>query len=348
VTASTEAESQSHAGSGTPSLLRFGILGTARIADKLAAAIHAADGASLDVIGSRDATRAAEWAESHHVPRSAGDYRRVIDDPEIDAVYIPLPNAMHHEWTIAAAEAGKHVLCEKPLGLDAGQAREMAAACREHSVQLMDGVMWVHHPRTDDMHARLQEGAIGEIRRITSAFTFHFDEIPGYDIRLDPKMGGGSLGDLGWYCCRATLWAFGDLPRRVFAAARMFRDVDMNLSGLMWYDHDRMASFDCGFDVELRKWFEVAGTGGSLVCDDFLRPWNADRPRFWIHNRNGLVGEFVSKAPIQEVAMVEHFAHAAASGDLRDDWVDDAVATQVLCDALAASARNEQVVELDV
>ncbi len=327
--------------------LRFGILGTARIAEKVAAAIQAADGASLDVIASRDADRAREWAHGHQVPRSVGDYRRVIDDPEIDAVYIPLPNSMHHAWTLAAAEAGKHVLCEKPLGINAQQARDMAAACREHQVQLMDGVMWIHHPRTIAMKEQLTSGTLGELRRVTSAFTFRFDEVPDYDIRLDPKTGGGSLGDLGWYCCRATLWAFDDLPTRVFATARMFRDVDMNLSALLWYDNQRMATFDCGFDTELRKWFEVAGTRSSLVCDDFLSPWDVNKPRFWIHDRNGLQGEHLAPTPIQEVVMIENFVQAVASGKIREDWIDDAVATQTMCDALARSARIEQVVELD-
>jgi len=327
--------------------LRFGILGTARIAEKVAAAIQAADGASLDVIASRDADRAREWAQGHQVPRSVGDYRRVIDDPEIDAVYIPLPNSMHHAWTLAAAEAGKHVLCEKPLGINAQQARDMAAACREHQVQLMDGVMWVHHPRTIAMKEQITSGTLGELRRVTSAFTFRFDEVPDYDIRLDPETGGGSLGDLGWYCCRATHWAFDDLPTRVFATARMFRDVDMNLSALLWYDDQRMASFDCGFDTELRKWFEVAGTRSSLVCDDFLSPWDVNKPRFWVHDRNGLKGEHLAPTPIQEVVMIENFAQAVASGEIREDWIDDAVATQAMCDALARSARIEQVVELD-
>ena len=326
--------------------VRFGILGTARIATKLVSAIQQASGARLSVVASRDPERARQWAQAEGVPLGVEGYQRVLDDPDIDAVYIPLPNAMHHEWTLAAAEAGKHVLCEKPLGVNVSQAEEMAAACREHGVQLMDGVMWVHHPRAQAMKEQLVSGPLGELRRVTSAFTFRFDEIPDYDIRLDPLMGGGSLGDLGWYCCRATLWAFDTLPHRVFAAARYFRDVDMNLSALLWYDDQRMASFDCGFDVELRKWFEVAGTTGSLVCDDFLRPWDQARPRFWTHDRNGLIAQHTADAPIQEVVMVENFCQAVRSGTLREDWVADAVATQRMCDALQRSAREEKVVEL--
>jgi len=225
----------------------------------------------------------------------------------------------------------------------------MAAAAREHQVQLMDGVMWVHHPRADAMKERLSDGTLGELRRVTSAFTFHYDEIPDYDIRLDPQTAGGSLGDLGWYCCRAALWAFDQLPDRVFATARMFRDVDINLSAILWYDQQRMASFDCGFDTELRKWFEVAGTKASLVCDDFLRPWDQRKPRFWIHDRNGLKGEHVVQTTgtaTQEVLMIENFAEAVGRGELRDDWIDDALRTQTMCDALARSAQQEQVIEL--
>ncbi|GIS61288.1 MAG: hypothetical protein CM1200mP2_35130 [Planctomycetaceae bacterium] len=182
-------------------------------------------------------------------------------------------------------------------------------------------------------------GAIGELRRVTPAFTFRFDEIPDYDIRLDPDTAGGSLGDLGWYCCRATLWAFDALPTRVFASARMFRGVDMNLSALCGTTTSEWPLLTVGLTSSWGKWFEVAGTAGSLVCDDFLKPWDRDKPRFWIHDRNGLVGEHLAPTPIQEVTMVENFCRAVTSGELRQDWIDDAVATQTMCDALARSAH---------
>lgn len=326
--------------------VRWGILGTARIATKVSAAIRQAANAELTVIASRDARRAADWGREHEVLRSEGSYQAVLEDPEIDAVYIPLPNSMHREWTVRAAEAGKHVLCEKPLGLDTAEALEMADACRAHGVQLMDGVMWVHHPRADQMKRVLDDGSLGRVRRATSAFTFCFDEIPEYDIRLDPRMGGGSLGDLGWYCCRAALWAFDTLPQRVFATARYFRGVDMNLTAVLWYDDERMASFDCGFDTELRKWMEIAGTSGSLICDDFLRPWDESRPRFWTHDRNGTVAEHVSEAPNQEVAMIEAFGRIVQSGQPAPHWTQQAVDTQRMCEALARSAQEEQIVEV--
>lgn len=327
--------------------VRWGILGTARIAaKKVAPAIHRADGAELSAVASRSAERAAEWAKEHGAVRSYGSYAELLDDPDIDAVYIPLPPALHHEWTIHAAQKGKHVLCEKPLALNAQQAEEMAAACREHNVQLMDGVMWLHHPRAEEMQRPIQDGTLGELRRVTSAFTFHWDVVPEDDLRLSRELGGGSLGDLGWYCVGAALWAFGKLPTHVYGAARFYRDVDLNFSGLLWFAGNRIASFDSGFDVGMRKWLEVAGTKASLVCDDFTRPWDEGRPRFWLHDAGGKMAEHVSSHRLIEVCMIEAFCRIVTSGRLDEHWPTIAVDTQRVCDALDRSARTGTVVTL--
>jgi predicted dehydrogenase len=269
-----------------------------------------------------------------------------LDDAEIDAVYIPLPPALHHEWTILAAERGKHVLCEKPLALNYSQAREMADACRQHDVQLMDGVMWVHHPRTIQMQRFVRDGTLGIVRRATAAFTFNWDEVPEKNIRLQKSLGGGSLLDLGWYCVGAILWAFGSLPERVFATARDYNGVDLNFSALLWYEGRRMASFDCGFDLGMRKWFEVAGTQGSLVCDDFTLPWHADNARFWVNNTTGHSNENVVSAPRQEVLMIERFTEIVRGGRRDDSWPRKSLDVQQVCDALAESARSEKIVEI--
>ncbi len=326
--------------------VRWGVLGTARIATKVGAAIRRARGSELAAIASRSNEKAVSWANEHGAARSHASYDALLNDPNVDAIYIPLPPTLHAEWTIKTARQGKHVLCEKPLAMNVSEAQEMAAACREHNVQLMDGVMWAHHPRADDMLGPIQNGTLGELRRMTSTFTLHWDEIPENDLRLQRELGGGSLLDLGWYCVHATLWAFGELPLRVYATARYYRDVDMNFSGLMWFDHQRMASFDSGFDVAMRKWFEVAGTNASLICDDFSRPWNEERPRFWLHDAAGKMSEHVSDCPPQEVRMIENFCEIVRSGKLNDRWPNDAIATQRVCDALDQSARRGEVVEL--
>lgn len=354
--------------------VRWGVMGTARIATRVTNAIHAVEGAEATAIASRSAERAAAWAAEHNVQRSYGEYQALLDDPELDAIYIPLPPSMHHEWTIRAAEAGKHVLCEKPIAVTTAEAEEMAAACREHNVQFMDGVMWVHHPRAAAMLNAIRDESFGKLRRITSGFSFQMetwlqnsvpfakqiqteascdntpittlDDAKPNELRLQRELGGGCLGDLGWYNVRATLWAFGGLPQRVFGTARYRYHVDLNFSGLMWYDNDRIASFDCGFDQTWRKWFEVIGTGGSLVCDDFVAPWDPEHPRFWIHDTSGKPCEHSAEPQIQEQCMIEDFCEIVRSGNLDDRWPNDAIANQRVIEALDKSARTEQVVEI--
>jgi len=326
--------------------IRWGILGTARIAEKIAVAIRQSTGGVLQAIGSRDVARAARWQAKHDVVQAHGSYQEVLDNPEVDAVYIPLPPSMHREWTIRAAERGKHVLCEKPLALSAAEGEEMLAACRENDVQLMDGVMWLHHPRAAAMRAILQEGTLGELRRVTSAFTLRWEKLPEGEFRLDRKLGGGSLLDLGWYCCGAALWAFQELPQRVLGHARFHDETDLSFSGTMWFSENRVASFDCGFETVLRRWLEIAGTTGSLVCDDFVRPAKQDRPRFWTHDSTGASREHVTSPPIQEVCMIDHFQRIVRSGARDDTWPRISLQTQRVCDALDSSARSGRIVEL--
>ena len=347
--------------------IRWGILSTARIATKVADAIHATDGAEVTAVASRTSDRAAQWAAKHNVQRFYDDYQSLLTDEELDAIYIPLPPSMHAEWTIRCAEAGKHVLCEKPLAMNVSEAEEMAAACRENNVQLMDAVMWVHHPRATDMLKPIKDGSLGELRRVTTAFSFDIEpylttkpphmaidsetgqatveSVKQHELRFSKELGGGSLLDLGWYNVRVALWALSDLPRRVFAVARYRNDVDMNMNAMMWYDDERVVSFDCGYDMAHRKWFEVAGHVGSVVCDDFLVPWDLERPRFWRHE--GVTStEHVSASAVQEQCMVENLCNVIRSGELNTSWPQITVANQRVCDAVAQSARTGQIVEI--
>ncbi len=327
--------------------VRIGIISTAAIATKVCNGMHVARGATPAAVASRDASKAKAWAKKHRVPVSYGSYEALLEDPEIDAVYIALPPSMHHEWTIKAAEHGKHVLCEKPIALDLKQAQEMVDACRQHRVQLMDGVFWVHHPRAIHLRKTLEKGLLGRPRRVTSAFTFCWEKMPLDNIRLKPELGGGSLGDLGWYCVRITHFAFGDLPERVFATARYVNKVDVSMSATLWYSDERMASFDCGFDTVMRQWFEIAGMKNSLVCDDFVLPNSTESARYFMHDGSGKKRkEFVIKNGVQEVSMVEDFAAIVKSGKLDPRWPAETLATQKVIDALAKSAKQEKIVEL--
>lgn len=323
--------------------LRWGILGTARIAEKIAAAIAQAENAELVAIASRSKQRAQQWADDHGIPRAFGSYEALVESDQVDAVYIPLPPSMHAEWTVRSAECGKHILCEKPLAVSVDETQQMLDVCRQHERMLMDGVMWLHHPRTEQMRAVLADGQLGTLMRVTSAFSFYRD-FPSNDLRMQRALGGGSLLDLGWYCVGCALWAFEELPTFVQGNARYQRDVDTNFSAMLWFEGNRCASFDCGFDVTMRRWMEVAGTAASLVCDDFSKPWDDARPRFWVHGPEGLLGETQCEPRIQEVCMVERFGQIVASGTPDYSWAERSQQTQLVCAALDESARNRKPV----
>ena len=329
----------------TKSPIRWGILSTANIATKVARAIHLAENADLVAVASRTEERAVTWAREHNVPTAYGTYGALLADESLDAIYIPLPPSLHAEWTIKAAAQGKHVLCEKPLAANADEAVAMADACRQNGVQLMDGVMWVHHQRTAEMKRTLTDSTLGKLRRVTAAFTFNWDTIPTDNIRAMKEFAGGSLGDLGYYCIRAILWAFEELPTQVFATARHKVGVDFNLTGILWFDDERIATLDCGFDTALRKWFEVAGTRASIVCDDFTVPISEDSARFWVHGPDGNERNTVEGC-IQEVTMIERFSQIVQSGNLETEWSDVAVNTMRVCDALLESHRRGEIVKL--
>ncbi len=325
----------------------WGILGTANIATSVGQAIEAAEGAELGAIASRDGERARRWGAGRGLQRTYGSYESLLQEDDIEAVYIPLPPSMHMEWTIKAAEGGKHVLCEKPLAANSAEARAMISACEANQVQLMDGVMWVHHRRTAMMKEDLDSGSLGPLRRVTAAFSINWDQIPEDNIRLKKELGGGALGDLGYYCVRAILWAFDDIPTSVYAAARFHRGVDFNLSGMLWFEGGRTASFDCGFDTASRRWFEVAGTRRSLVCDDFVVPVDPERSRYWIHGKGGDQIERKIRGSAQTVRMIEGFSRIVRSGELQQRWPREALDTVRVCDALLESARRRERIEVD-
>ena len=322
----------------------WGILGTAGIADNVGRAISTARGARLAAIASRSRGKAEAWAADRGVPAALGSYEALLEEDSIDAVYIPLPPSLHKEWTVKAAIKGKHVLCEKPLALDVKEAGIMRDACRDNGVQLMDGVMWVHHLRTVAMKQQIDEGGVGTLQRVNSAFTVNMAPANRIDnIRMQKELGGGCLGDLGYYSVRAILWAFGAMPEAVYATVRYHDGVDMNVSALLWFANDRMAAFDCGFDTYFRQWFEIVGTEGSIVCDDFVS--GAEDARYWLH-RNRAAETITGEPCVQQVRMIEEFSVAARAGDSRSTWADEAVDATAVCDAIRRSWSIGKKVDL--
>jgi predicted dehydrogenase len=327
--------------------VRLGILGTANIAAKVVKAMHRADGAAVMAVASRRVERAKEWASENGVPRWFGSYDELLEDPDIDAVYIPLPPSLHAEWTIKAAEKGKHVLCEKPLAMDSDESTRMANACRSAGVQLMDGVMWVHHDRTGAMKRVIDDGRLGRLRHVSSVFTFNWgDTPPSGNIRADKSLGGGCLGDLGYYCVRSILWAFGVLPSRVSATARYRNGVSIDLTGMLEFDDDRTATLYCSFNTHPRQWLEVSGTEGHMLVDRFVLPSEDGAEYTVVRKAPDGIELFKTEPCVQEVMMVEHFCSAVESGTVEDRYIRDALDTMKVCDALAESAEQAAPIEL--
>jgi predicted dehydrogenase len=276
--------------------LRVGILGTAQIAKKNARAIHASQHAMLVAVGSRDAQRAAQWAAEHCAfagPLATGTYEDLLANADVDAVYVPLPTTMHAEWVPKVAQAGKHILLEKPVGVDAADFAAQLSACRAAGIQLMDGTMFMHHERLQQLLKLFdpnEPNNLGRPRRVTSAFSFPGDaDFFSTNIRIkkdaDPL---GCVGDLGWYNVRLALAVFGwELPTSVHAVQAKATDdgvpVDVTADVYFGADKARILSLHCSFRHTLRQWAEIETTGEKLVrVEDFVLPTIEDGAKYTV------------------------------------------------------------------
>jgi predicted dehydrogenase len=324
--------------------LRWGILGVARINERLLPAFAKAGSAELRAIASRSLEKARAAAAAARIPRAHGSYEALLDDPEIDAIYIPLPNTLHAEWARRAAERGKHILCEKPLCPTAREAQELVAFCQAKGVQLMDGFMWPHHPRTARLRHFLDQGGIGEVRRVSGSFTFLLEPLDPANIRLQPALAGGSLLDIGCYPVFGIRWAFAVEPVCVYATATYQHGVDVDMSGLVWLADGRLGSFDCGFTAPMRQWLEIIGTEGVVfVCDMWLP---APRAVFTVEREGRPPEKIAVEGEDQIVHMLDDFGRAVLQGKSVQPPPEEAVRTLRVLDALARSAREGRVVEV--
>jgi predicted dehydrogenase len=323
--------------------LRWGILGVAKINDRLLPGFKAAENVQLLAIASRDADRSAAAAKAVGIPKSYGSYEALLADSEIEAVYLPLPNGLHGQWTKKAADAGKHILCEKPLCPTAAEAAEVVAYCRSKGVRLMDGFMWPHHARAAKLRQVIDSGEIGTVKHVTGTFTFTLPaDKPNVRYRSD--LAGGSLLDVGCYPVYGIRWAFQDEPVRVTATAKYRDGVDVEMSGLLEFSKDRKATFDCGFTAPLRQWFEITGTAGVIRIHQM---WVPSGPADYDIDREGGKQEnVVVEGRDQIVSMIEGFGNAVRAGRDPQPSPDEAVKTLRVLDALAKSAREGKPVDL--
>lgn len=257
--------------------IRWGVLGYARIArEGVIPAIQCSSNSVFHAIASREQTKLDECRVRFGVRKTYLDYDQLLRDPEMDALYIPLPNSLHHPWTIKAAVNGKHVLCEKPLALNALECREMIAACGANKVTLMEAFMYRYTDRTRKVLDVLRSGALGEIKFVSS--TFRFLLANPASIKFKPELGGGALYDVGCYPINFIGMVAdeiagvppgkSELPETVSVECVRQGGVDIILSALMKYPSGLVASLNCGFNAQRRVFSEIIGDKGALEIPD--------------------------------------------------------------------------------
>ena len=327
------------------STVRWGILSTANIGRAaVIPAINESANGEVIAVASRDARCARDFAAANDIPDSYGSYEALLKDECIDAVYIPLPNSLHHEWTMRAAEVGKHVLCEKPLALSANECDEMAAAAEAAGVVCLEAFMYRFHPRIDGILDLVGQGAIGELRAMYSAFTFKLTSSD--NIRLDPDLGGGSLMDVGCYCVNAFRTIAQSEPLEVQAHAQYTdRGVDEQMAGMIRFEGGLTAQFDCALTMERRECLHVAGTGGHLEVPRVFIAGTDDVTIEEYHGRGEAKSHAVSGAN-QYTTMVEHFAQCVLTGKPVRYPFSEASANMRTIEALYRSARNGGTTEI--
>lgn len=362
--------------------LRWGILSTADIAKKNWLAIRNSGNGVVTAVASRDKSRSQQFIDSCQMeapfadaPRALGSYEELLAADDVDALYIPLPTGLRSQWVSRAAAAGKHVVCEKPCARSLKELQEITDACRKNNVQFIDGVMFMHSQRLDQIRQVLDaEEKVGKIKRICTQFSFcGSPEFVESNIRVRSELEPhGCLGDLGWYNIRFTLWAMQwKMPKQVTGRLLSMNQcpdsadsVPTEFSGEMIFDDGISASFYCSFLTALQQWAIISGDKGQLFMDDFVLPWydcevafrtnnpavegeGCDR-NFAPHYERHAVREYAnSHKTAQETGLFRNFANQVFSGKLNEDLPMHALKTQEVMECCLTSARaNGKPVDL--
>lgn len=320
--------------------LRWGVISTSNIGRRAVnPAIQASANGELLAVASRDEDRARSFAEEEGIPTAYGSYEALLDDDRIDAVYNPLPNSLHKEWTIRAAEKGKHVLCEKPLALDAAECREMDAAASANEVKLMEAFMYRFHPRTERVLEMVRSGAVGELKQIRSSFTFLLTRPD--NIRWNGALGGGALMDVGCYCVNVSRTMAGREPVEVRAMAN-FRTpgVDEQMAGSLRFADGLLAHFDCALTMERTEVYHLMGSEGHLRIPNAFLPGTQDAVIEQFDLENNLTNLTVPGADEYRL-MVEHFADCVLNHRPVRYTAQEAALNMKVIEALYESARKD-------
>jgi predicted dehydrogenase len=247
--------------------IKWGVLGYAKIArEQVIPAIVRASNSEFYAIASRDAEKAKQCQEKFGCSKVYKSYDELLDDPEIQAIYIPLPNSLHKEWTIKAAQKGKHILCEKPIALNTEEALEMIKVCEQNNVKLMEAFMYRYTDRTRKVKELLDSGIIGDVKYINSSFRFLLSR--ENDVRMAPELGGGSLYDVGCYPINFVGMVTGSSPVSMSGECVLQNGVDVLFSAVLKYENGIIAVINSGFNAFTRVFSEIVGTKGVMEIPD--------------------------------------------------------------------------------
>ena len=320
--------------------VRWGVLSTARINEKVLDGARASDQVEVLAVGSRTQAGAQAYAREHGIERAHGSYDALLADPDVEAVYISLPNSLHVEWAIRALEAGKHVLCEKPLSRRAADVQRAFDVARRSERLLMEAFMYRHNPQTARLVELVAEGAIGRLRLVRASFSFYLDDLT--DVRMRGELEGGGLMDVGCYCVNAVRLLCGE---PLCAQAEQLvggAGVDVALAGVLGFADGLLAHFDCGLVLSSRDELVVLGEQGSLHLAD---PWHCRTPGIELRRSGG--SELIETPTANSYALELENLSAAIRGTAapllgREDAIGQARAIE----ALYASAQEHRTVTL--
>ena len=318
---------------------RWGVLGCANIGRKFVPAVQKLPDAEVVACASRTLAKARAYAEELGIRRAYGSYEELLEDGDVDAIYNPLPNDMHCDWTIRAMKAGKHVLCEKPLALSSAQVRRMIAASERYGVVLMEAFMYRLHPQWDLVLKVIGSGRIGEVRVVLATFSFAWNPTSD-NYRLHPEQGGGALFDVGCYCINACRLVFGGEPVRVSASQHVSKKfgIDLTTCGMLEFSGNRTALFDCSFEIEGRWGVDIEGTEGRLFVP---KPWlPGETPAKVVVSRGGKEKVMTVRAANSYALEAMHLAECACKGKALRYPPTESLAQMRALEAVQRAARS--------
>lgn len=327
--------------------IRWGVLSTANIAQtQLIPAIFRADNAEVVAIASRG-SKVHAVAAALNIPKAYESYEELLNDPAIDAVYIPLPNHLHKEWVFKAAKQVKHILCEKPAALTVSEATEMVEICQAHNVKFMEGFMYQLHPQHERVKKIMASGEIGDVKLIKSSHSFYLEDRAN-DIRMAKDMGGGSLYDLGCYAIQVIRHLSDAEPIEVHAIAEHdpSSGVDMMTHGYLKLNNGITAMFDCSFDMIARNEYEVVGTKGTIKVPLAFRPDTNGGIGSILVQKSGMIREEKVAGDIYRLE-VEHFSNAILHDTSPVITGQSTINNMRVIEACYQSIQTGQVVEVN-